>query len=182
MINSKKELRKNMVLKRDSLEPDLKSIKDNMIYNKVINSIQYKSANNIFVFVSYKSEVDTHNIIRTAIADGKKVFVPKVISKEKGMEAAEIRGFFDLEKSAYGILEPKSSNYIEPESIELLLVPGLAFDESGGRIGYGGGFYDRYMSLLDKSAVKVGICYDFQVIDKVIMNINDVPVDKIIVG
>ncbi|NYC95123.1 5-formyltetrahydrofolate cyclo-ligase [Clostridium acetobutylicum] len=94
MINSKKELRKNMVLKRDSLEPDLKSIKDNMIYNKVINSIQYKSANNIFVFVSYKSEVDTHNIIRTAIADGKKVFVPKVISKEKGMEAAEIRGFF----------------------------------------------------------------------------------------
>ncbi|NYC95122.1 5,10-methenyltetrahydrofolate synthetase [Clostridium acetobutylicum] len=61
-------------------------------------------------------------------------------------------------------------------------MPGLAFDESGGRIGYGGGFYDRYMSLLDKSAVKVGICYDFQVIDKVIMNINDVPVDKIIVG
>ncbi|WP_349497239.1 5-formyltetrahydrofolate cyclo-ligase [Clostridium felsineum] len=180
MSSSKKELREKMILKRDALTSDLKLVKDNIIYNKVVNSIQYRNANNIFIFVSYKNEVDTHNIINKAIHDGKRVFVPKVISKEKGMEAIEIKGVSDLEKSSYGILEPKGFSYIEPKDIELVILPGLAFDKNGGRIGYGGGFYDRYMKLLKDSAIKIGICYNFQVVDKVIMDVNDVAVDKFI--
>ncbi|PJI10295.1 5-formyltetrahydrofolate cyclo-ligase [Clostridium sp. CT7] len=180
MQKNKRELRQRMLDMRDSLDSSIKSIKDNRIYNKVINSIEYKDATNIFVYVSYQSEVDTHKIINKAIIDGKKVFVPKVISKEKGMEALEIKGLHDLTEGNYGILEPTGLDYIKPQTIDMVLAPGLAFDKKGGRIGYGGGFYDRYMKLISKSTVKIGICYDFQVVEEVIMDSNDVLVDKII--
>lgn len=169
-----------MIKKRDVMESDLKLIKDNIIYNKVINSIEYKDAANIFVYVSYKSEVDTHKIISKAIVDGKRVFVPKVISNEEGMEALEIKGLHDFKKGSYGILEPMGSDYVKPQIIDLILVPGLAFDKKGGRIGYGGGFYDRYMKSTSKSTVKIGICYDFQMVEEVTMDFNDVLVDKVI--
>lgn len=177
---NKKELRSQMIKLREAITKEEKSILDKKAFINVINSKEYNRAKNIFIYVSYKSELYTHEIIKYSLKNGKKIFVPKVISKSEGMKAVEIKDFSDLSKSSYGILEPITNKYAEPSIIELSLTPGLAFDKSGGRIGYGGGFYDRYMKNLKGSAVNIGLCYKLQIIERVPMDEFDVRVDGII--
>lgn len=183
MMNSKKELRKEMLRLRDSKSPKSLEILNKIIFDKVINSIEYKNATNIFIFVSYKSEVNTHNIIKHALAEGKKICVPKVISKSEGMKAVYINKFEDLlPQGPFGILEPEinDNNIATEEDIDLVFVPGVAFDNNGGRMGYGGGFYDRFLPLIKSDCRKIGVCYSFQVVESVIVEHNDENVSCII--
>lgn len=177
---NKLELRKAMIGKRKLIDEAKKKLKDKNIFNTVIDSKEYNNAENIFIYVSYNDEVDTHEIIKYSLKVGKKIFVPKVISKKLGMEIIEIKDFSELKKSNYGILEPETSNYAEPSVVELALIPGLAFDRNGGRLGYGGGFYDRYLKLLNTHTHKVGLCYDEQLVDRVPMEEFDVFIDSVI--
>lgn len=183
MMNSKKELRKEMLRLRDSKSPESLAILNKIIFDKVINSIEYKNAKNIFIFVSYKTEVDTHKIIKHALTEGKKICVPKVISKEEGMKAIYINKFEELlPQGPFGILEPQihDDNIAIEEDIDLVFVPGVAFDHNGGRMGYGGGFYDRFLPLIKSECRKVGLCYRFQVVQSVIIEQNDENVSCII--
>lgn len=178
---TKNELRKIMIEKRKALPKEKKKNLDEIIFNKVISSEYYKKAKNIFIFVSMGDEVDTINIIKHALKDNKSICVPRVISKLKGMETVEIKTLEELKPGKFGILEPKAgNNIINAEVIDLVLLPGLAFDKAGGRLGYGGGFYDRYLLNLNKNVPKVGIGFDFQIIDKVIMEKYDNYIDGII--
>lgn len=177
----KEVLRKEMKNKRNNLSLKTREQFNLNIFNNFVNSTYYKISNNIFIFVSYNNEVDTHKIINQAIEDGKNVFVPKVISKEDGMIAVKINSLDDLDTGHYGILEPK--NYCletNPSEIDLAVIPGLAFDLNGGRLGYGGGYYDRFLTLIKDSCIKIALAYDFQVIDCVPMQENDIKIDGII--
>ncbi|MDP4143096.1 MAG: 5-formyltetrahydrofolate cyclo-ligase [Bacillota bacterium] len=182
MVENKIAVRKYIRDKRKTLPQAEKSQYDVLIYNEVINSDFYKNAKNIFIYVSYKDEVDTHKIIECMLNDGKIISVPKVISKELGMKAVRINGFQDLtEKGSFGILEPKAeSEEISEDSIDLLLMPGLAFDLKGGRIGYGGGFYDRFLNYVREDAFRIALCYNLQIIDKVPLEPSDEPIDGLI--
>lgn len=176
MMNSKKEFRKEMLRLRDGKSPESLSILNKRIFDKVINNAYYQKATNIFIFVSYKSEVNTHDIIKHALSQGKRVCVPKVISKEEGMKAIYITSFDELSpKAPFGILEPEihHNNIANEKDIDLVFVPGLAFDNNGGRMGYGGGFYDRFLPLIKRNCRKIGLCYSFQVVESVIMEQND---------
>lgn len=177
----KKELRKVILEKRDSIDLSERAKYDENIFNSVINSHLYSEAKCIFVFVSYKTEVNTHEIIKHALSKGKRVCVPKVLSKSEGMYAVEINKFDDLKSGKYGILEPESfQNQIKEEEIDLALVPGVAFDNNGGRMGYGAGFYDRFLVKLKKDTPKIAIGYAMQIVDYIPMNEWDVKVDGII--
>lgn len=181
MTISKKELRKIMSEKRKHILTEDKKIYDKKIYDNLINSREYKNAKTIFVYVSYNDEVYTHDIIVKAIKDGKKVCVPKVISKQQGMCAIEIKALEDLKPGAYGILEPDStSEKIDESEIDLILLPGLAFDESGGRLGYGGGFYDRFLRKTRFDVQKIGLAYELQIVENVVIEDFDEKVEKII--
>jgi 5-formyltetrahydrofolate cyclo-ligase len=182
MINEiKKSIREEMIKHRDSLSIDIKEKWDENIFNNFINSKFYKYSNTIFSFVSFKSEVDTHKIIKYALNDGKTIYVPKVKSKQKEMEIFKIEGFNNLKKGYFGILEPVEECKIAcRDNIDLILMPGVAFDKYGGRIGYGAGFYDRFLSSMKKDINKIALAYKFQVIDKVPEDKNDVRVDGII--
>lgn len=182
MIGNKTELRKFMLNQRKLVDDVKKQKWDNQIFNKVINSEYYKKANTIFIFVSFKNEVDTHRLIEYALSDNKKICVPKVKLKEREMELYKINSFNDLEVGYYNILEPiKGSPKINVEDIDLILMPGLAFDKEGGRIGYGGGYYDKFLRKSKKNKTKkIAIAYAFQVLDKVPMNENDIKIDGII--
>lgn len=177
---NKNDIRKKILNIRNNVDEYEKQIMDNKIFANVINSNEYKNSANIFLFVSYNSEVDTHKIINYSLKHDKRVFLPKVISRKAGMETIEIKSFSDLEKSKYGILEPSGENYASPEDIDVVFAPGLAFDKKGGRLGYGAGFYDRYLTLLKKSTSKIGVCYSFQVIENVPMEEYDIKMDGII--
>jgi 5-formyltetrahydrofolate cyclo-ligase len=177
----KESLRKEMMKKRNSLSKSEKKMKDGSIYNQVINDPDYKSADSVFLFMSFGSEINTKPIIQHALDHNKRVFLPKVVGKN--LELFEIKNFENLERSKYGILEPNAyCQKIHNCGIDFILMPGLAFDPTGGRVGYGGGFYDRYISNIPnyQEIPKVAIAYSFQIIDKVPMDKYDIPVDRII--
>jgi 5-formyltetrahydrofolate cyclo-ligase len=178
----KEQLRKQMKRKRKSLSSEEKKLKDQSIYKQVISDKDYIAADSVFLFLSFGSEINTNIIIQNALDHNKRVFLPKVVGEN--IELFEVENFENLKRSKYGILEPNAHcKRIDNCGIDFILMPGLAFDQSGGRVGYGGGFYDRYISSLpkDEEIAKVAIAYDFQIVDHVPMSKYDIPVDRIIV-
>lgn len=180
-MEAKKQIRKEILDIRDSLEEEIRNKWNESIFSRLINSEFYKRARTIFIFVSFKSEVDTHKIIEYSIEKGKIICVPKIKSKQIGIEVFKIDSFKDLKEGYFNILEPvEGCISVDKNDIDLILMPGVAFDRHGGRIGYGGGFYDRFLSSMNKTADKIVLAYNFQVLDEVPMEENDVRVDGII--
>lgn len=183
MTLSKSEIRKEILRVRGEVSPLALKEYNDTIFNKVISTDEYKESKLIFIYVSYKSEVDTYRIIRHALGEGKRVCVPKVISKAEGMVAVEIKSIDDLRKGFQGILEPEISEkniVINENDIDLAVIPGVAFDLNGGRIGYGGGFYDRFLPLLNEKCGKIAIVYNFQIVSEINVEKNDFAINCII--
>ena len=155
---TKKELRKILIEKRKHLPLEYRQHADAQIFQKIIDSEAYQTARTIFCFVSTADEINTHPVIEHGLNHGKCMVVPKCI--EKGiMHAYQIHSFDDLEPGRYGILEPKEHcKLIQPSDIDLAIIPCLSCDPQGYRIGYGGGFYDRYIQ--DQTFIKLIICYE----------------------
>lgn len=160
----KKEIRESLLKKRNLLSYDEVQVYSNLIEKNLYNLELFKNANNIFIFVSYKNEVNTHNIIKNALKLNKNIYVPVVDPKSKTMKASRLRDFSNLKENYMKILEPSSEyqDFIDPDIIDLAIVPGLLFDKDGYRIGYGGGFYDKFFRSLKRDIKKLGIGYDFQ--------------------
>ena len=180
-IVEKKELRKKILVLRDDLKSDEKEIMDDIIFSKLIKEKSFIDAKVVFLFVSYKSEVDTHRIIRYCFENDKVVCIPKVINKKDGMKALRITSFEDLKEGYKGILECDDDlEEISTCNIDLVIMPGAVFDVNYGRIGYGGGFYDKFLGNLEKDIFKIALCYDFQIVDEVPTENHDIKPNKII--
>ena len=158
-----------------------KNLLSEKITQNIINSDFYKNSNCIGVFVSLEQEVSTSNLLLSAFSDKKIICVPVV----QGMEINfyKISSFNDLSNTGnFGIKEPciHKSNLISSQNIDLLIVPGICFDLYGNRVGYGKGFYDRFMVNLD--AYKLGTCFEEQLIKNEIITTEktDIPVNSII--
>lgn len=174
----KKELRKQFrLLRKENCSLD----KSKIITAKLLNSEEYKNASSVFVYVSYNTEVDTLGIITQALKDKKKVAVPVMTDVAHTMVFIEIRELDSLEKNSYGILEPKllQENIVLPDDKTIVIVPALAFDKRGYRLGYGGGYYDKYLSE-HKTMCNIGIGFSCQLVDKLIVEENDIKLDKLI--
>lgn len=179
----KDEIRNNIYYKRRLLSKNMKKTLDEKIFHKVIQSDAYIKSETIFIYVSFDGEVDTHEIIKYALRHGKKICVPKILSKEEGMSAVIISSFEELKLSKYKILEPENFNKkVDETVIDLVLMPGVAFDEHGGRIGYGGAFYDRFLRKTRENTLKIALAYDFQILDQVPMEEHDAKIHGIITG
>ncbi|HCW53189.1 MAG TPA: 5-formyltetrahydrofolate cyclo-ligase [Clostridium sp.] len=182
--NNKKQIRREILEIRGNLSLEKKDNYDKIITDKFFESNYYKKADNIFIYISYGSEIDTKYIITRAIKEGKKIYVPRTEFSERLMNAVRINNFDNLIKSKYGALEPKKDKtFIDPNDLDLIVVPGVAFDKNGGRIGYGAGFYDRYFKRINdenKSRImKLVLAYDFQLMDKVPTDKDDVSIDAV---
>lgn len=139
---------------------------------------QFKAAKTVMLYASVGSEVRTQKLIEECFAAGKKVCLPVTRDEPKRLLACEISGGERLEPRVFGIPEPVSCREVEPTSIDLAVVPGIAFDRKGNRLGYGGGYYDSFLHKI--GAARVGIAYSVQLIDNVPVKDTDVPVDFII--
>jgi len=180
-FESKQEVRKYILEMRDRQRREDRARWDDVIFSKFIDSEYYKNSEVIFIFVSFRSEVDTHRIIKKALEDGKTICVPRVISKNDGMKAFRINSIEELKKGSFGVLEPSADcKEVPGAEIDLVVMPGAAFDKNGGRIGYGGGFYDRFLSGLRHNAKKIALAYDFQILKHVPMDEHDIKPDGII--
>jgi len=176
-IQTKKDVRnyiKNIKNSMNSQEVIEKSVQ---IQNLLMEQEEYKKAENIYIYVNYNQEVITTDIIRMSLLAGKNVYVPKVYND--AIKFHLIHSFEDdLAPGAYGILEPVS-DVTDDLRDGLLIMPGLAFDLEFHRIGYGGGYYDKYLAL-PNSHLKLALAYDFQIFDLITTDEFDRKVDVII--
>ena len=138
---------------------------------------QYAQAETLYGYLPYNQEVRTELILEKALADGKRVAVPKVYNDE--MRFIYITGFDRLEKSDMGIPEPIDDAPVATDPTALVLMPGLAFDSAGHRVGYGGGYYDKYLSK-ESEHPTVALCYEFQMMPQLDTEEFDIPVDLVL--
>lgn len=183
--NKKKQIRKDILEVRRSMDIDKKDTYDTLIEKSFFESSFYKEAKNIFIYISYDSEINTKRMINRAINEGKNIYVPRTEFDTKLMNAVKINDFSNLVESRYGILEPKKEEpFIDPNELDLIVVPGVAFDKNGGRIGYGAGYYDRYFKRINEKnkarITKLALIYDFQLIDEVPTDEEDVLIDAVL--
>ena len=156
IAGEKERIRREILERRKGLSRQYCRRADQMILEKLLGSAVYKRAEAVFVYVSRAGEVDTRELIRKILADGKTAAAPRCTNKGI-MKAYGIMGFEDLEKGAYGIWEPgKYCPEIRPEDIDLAVVPCLTCSHDGRRLGYGGGYYDRYLPL--SPAFRAALC------------------------
>ena len=171
----KKELRKEYLKIRHDIKN--KTQKSSDVFNKIINLDIYKDSKTIGIYYSIDDEVSTISLVDYSLELGKEVCLPRVIDNNE-MEFHKITDRFNLSKSKYGVLEPTNNNLVNPKSIDLLIIPGVVFSKELYRIGYGAGYYDRY--LVKTNAYKIGLSFKETIIDVVPHDENDVKLDIII--
>ena len=169
----KSVIRKASLARRDALTKNEIEEKSRLIFERLVELQSYKDAENILVYVSMRSEVMTRDIILDALANAKKVFCPKVTDKANGiMDFVRISSLEDLKEGCFGISEPdigEDSELFDPHDLgkTLMIMPGAAFDRENNRIGYGGGFYDRFLRT-DASYETIALAFECQIIDELI--------------
>ena len=172
----KKQIREEILKKRRGMKK-LEVVKNSSVIILRLRQLrEYSEAKNVMFYSSIKNEVETHELIREALTK-RNVFLPKI--NRENLHVVRIKRYDDLAKGKYGILESRKGEELgDLRQLDVVIVPGIAFDMSGNRIGFGIGYYDR---LLKKtSAVKIALAHDFQVVDKIPAEAHDVPVDVII--
>ena len=137
----------------------------------------YKQADTIYGYLPYNQEVRTIPMLEQALRDGKRVAVPKVFGDE--MAFIYIEDFSQVEKGYAGIPEPIGDGPIAQDTKALVLMPGLAFDPQGHRIGYGGGFYDKFLER-EPEHPTIALCYAFQMLPELQTEAHDIPVDCVL--
>lgn len=143
---------------------------------------EFKKAKLILFYLSFKGEVDTLPMIKEALKKGKKIAVPICDKKTKKIIPCQIQSLQGvLKEGCYGILEPKKFKPIDPEWIDLVIVPGLAFDKDCNRLGRGLGYYDRFLAQIPITASRIGLAFDFQVLKTLpYLESHDMPINRIL--
>ena len=179
MICDKKALRARYRALRCSIDSDLRDAENKKIYEHLAGSKTFKNAKTIFVYVSIGSEVSTDKIIKKALEDGKQVAVPLCDTQNKTMYAVVIKDTSELLCGSYGIPEPPATNEIlDKKCIDLAIVPALAFDRHKMRLGYGGGYYDKFLKSFD--GYSIGLAFSSCIAEKLPCEEFDIPVCEVI--
>lgn len=183
VILSKPLLRQEYSEKRDALSESYVKENSRQIAKNLFAIKEFEDSRNILFYLSLEKEVQTGEMIEGSLKLGKHVYVPIVDQKAHDMKVSELPGLeIEFETGAYGIREPgrRHQQLVSPDRIDFVVAPGLVFDLQGGRIGFGGGYYDRFLKNLPPSAVTAGVAFAFQVLESVPLNENDIRVQKII--
>lgn len=177
MIDTKKEKKKirNEILKiRKSLSVDKVQDLSKIIVDRIQNCNYYSQADKVCIYMPINNEVDLLGLTKDT---SKTFYIPKVTGKE--MEFYEYQDGDKLIKGSFDILEPTSTNKLIPDTRTLIIMPGAVFSLKGDRIGYGGGYYDRYL-FANSLCKTISVCYDFQILDNIPVETHDIKPDLII--
>lgn len=179
----KEQIRAQMREKLKKQSAAERAQKSSLIYQKLKKEAAYQNAKTIMFYLSLETEVDTHQMVEDAIQHGKKVVVPCVEKEKTDLIPCVIKDFHtDLTKGNYGILEPKNEKIerVLPEELELVIVPGIVFDQTNNRIGKGKGYYDRFLAKLPRKTKTFGLAFDFQIVKELPVTELDIPVMRVI--
>lgn len=163
-----------MIAARKVLHAQQLETSSNAITDKILRSIEYQKAACIMSYLSINNEVDTRSVIAHAQSAGKKVAIP--YTERDVMHGVLYKP--TLITGAFGISVPKEIEIVPPDEIDYIIVPGVAFDLSGGRIGYGKGYFDRYLACC--KGFKEGVCYQFQIVEELELCAHDIKMDRVV--
>ncbi len=174
-------LRQQMLKKRSALNWLQVQGKSHEMTQYLFLLPQFVQANTVLVYLPIKNEVDTFPIIKTIWQQNKQVVIP-ICQPDNKLLLSHFNNIDDLTEGTFGIMEVKEDclDPVPSSSVEIVLVPGLAFDKSGHRLGYGKGYYDRFLKTLPPKTPKVALAFDFQFLEKLPAEEHDVPLDIIV--
>ena len=174
----KKQVRKELIAKRASMSlEEVKNLSD-MINSYILEWDKYKESKAIMTYYSFRNEVLTDDVINKSFELNKTVVLPKSIKEGSQILPCIIKSLSELKEENYGIMEPPTDNLLDRDKLDIVFVPGLGFDKNGFRIGYGAGYYDRFLN--GYKGVKVGICFELQVVEHAFNDEHDIAMDYII--
>ncbi len=178
-------LRKQLLHERDGLSREMCLQHSAEIVRKCLSLQQLADAETIFLYMNFRSEVITEDFIETLIGMGKRVVLPVTLTGSRKLLPVYIKDIKkDLAPGYASIPEPvaeiRKSRAAAPENIDIIFLPGSVFDERGGRMGYGGGYYDRFVSEEAPQALRIGIAYEMQVVEEAPLQPHDELLDFII--
>lgn len=178
-LELKKNLRCDMKARRNALTDEEKKHAAANCLSKLKELPEFMNADWIYAYIACRNELETADIISWCLSHGKQVAVPKV--QGEIMHFYEITALSDCVPGAFGILEPAGEEKDRITTPGFMLVPGLAFDKNGNRLGYGGGFYDKYLDT-HKGIQTAALGYDFQLVEKIPVETHDKKMDYIVFG
>jgi 5-formyltetrahydrofolate cyclo-ligase len=182
-MTDKNLLRAALLKTRDAIPVEVRRAKDRLIRERLLSLDEVKNAKVLFFFASFRSEVDTIGPMKSLLAEGKRVVLPKVEREHHLLLLYEIKGLEELVPGYMGIPEPSvlsEERTIIVNDIDGVVIPGAGFDEAGGRIGYGGGYYDRLLSSFEREIPVIAPAYEEQVVDSIPAEPHDIRVDLIV--
>ena len=177
MSSSKQQLRREIRQKKRAMTESEIREKSTRLAQMFFDTEQYRNARSLYGYLPFNQEVRTQPILEQALRDGKRVALPRCIGKE--MIFIWVEDFDHLEKSEFGAPQPALQGPSADDPSALVLMPGLVFDRAGNRIGYGGGYYDRFLAQ-EPNHPTVALCYDFQLVEQLETDEFDIPADRIL--
>ena len=180
---TKGELRKILIRRLKQQKEDERRRRSELIRRKVFRLGAFRQAGVIGCYVALPYEVQTWRMIKAMLLKGKRVVVPIAQPRTKQLRLSELRDpDRELASGAYGVWEPIPSarRPVSVRELELILVPGLAFDRQGNRLGHGHGYFDRFLERLSKATLTIGLAFRFQIFDRLPTSSHDHPVHQIL--
>jgi len=173
----KESIRKEMIKKRESMSAEEVDSLSNAICSKLASIPAVRDANSVGIYLSFRNEVCVESLFENFSDEGKRIFAP--IVEGDSIRFARLPSLNDVDVGFRGVKEPRSKNYTGENSIDVFLVPGVAFDKDGFRLGWGRGYYDSFLSN-KKEVAKIGIAYDFQIVENCEAEMHDVRMDFVV--
>ena len=181
MLAEKKQMREAILALRDAMPPVVRADASRAIIEKICGLSAYQHAGTVLVYSGFGSEIDTQAMIERAFADGKTVALPRVDRSTQSLAMHSVKSLGELVASKWGIREPSAeAPVISASGIEFILMPGVAFDRTGNRLGYGRGYYDKLLTSVDPALARVAGAFSCQIVVKVPVGSHDQKIDTII--
>lgn len=178
LARRKAALRDRVKAIRKAISPEEREALARTLEDRLFALPTLRQADTVLLFASFGSEIPTAGLVRRLMDEGRRVLLPFVDGPE--ISATELRPEDALVPTSYGPREPAQRRLVDPGDVDLVLAPGLAFDRQGYRIGYGAGYYDRYLARLRADAHRVGIGFHVQVVEEVPHGPADEPLDLVV--
>ena len=177
---TKEKIRSKILLKLKNQKEEDRDKKSRIIKRKLFATQVFKKAKIVMFYIAFRGEVNTEEMIKEAKKSGKIVTVPLCVKNRIAIKPCMLDGHGKLRKGPYGVLEPAVKSCILLENLDLVIVPGVAFDKKGNRLGRGKGFYDRFLEKLSGDTPSIGLAFDFQILPKLPASAHDVSVKKVL--
>ena len=177
----KDKIRKQLINIRKNLSKEYVFENSKKIKNRLFDLKEFKDASTILFYISCDNEVDTHEMIKELLSNKKIIVVPLIDKNRRCLILSKLESWNDLKVGSYNILEPKKDKIIEIDldNIELIIVPGVGFDEKGNRIGHGKGYYDKLLKN-SKQATSIGLSFQCQIFENIPTGKYDIPINIIV--